>query len=73
MFACWSDAATLISRSNRAALSPAANSVEDFHDDAAAESPLFGNEDARHAAAAQRAVERVRATQTRLELVAEGH
>src|SRR6185437_2759518 len=46
---------------------------KNFHNDAAAESPLFGDEDARHAAPAELAVEGVRSAQIRLEVVAECH
>jgi len=46
---------------------------KNFDHDAAAESPLFGDEDARHAAPAELVVEGVRAAQIRLEVVAECH
>ena len=48
---------------------PAASSGrEHLHDDLASEPDFVGDEDARHPAAAELALERVRSTQRRLEL-----
>ncbi len=72
MFACCSDAATWISRSNRSALMPAASSGESTLTTTLRPSAcLVGDEDARHAAAAELALDGVRSAQRRLELALE--
>ena len=46
---------------------------EDFDDDPAAERVLLGDEDPRHAAAAELAVDDIAGSQRRLEIVAQAH
>ena len=60
MCACCRRAASWISRSNRSTLTPAQQfRRQHLDDDLAAERRLLGDEDARHAAAAELALERV--------------
>ena len=74
MFACWSDAASWISRSNRSAdIAAASSGREHLHHDLPAEPALAGDEDAGHPAAAQLALDRVRAAQRVLDALPKVH
>ena len=60
MFACWSRAASWISRLNRSARDPSSElRGDDLDHDLAPERRLLGDEDARHAAAAELALDAV--------------